>query len=323
MKKIILIATAFAVCFLFAPLVSAQSVINGYASCSYDYDTHLVTGVVTTELDYSSQDWYQAMVNGSLYTDENVILASGQLKDLDRDGTVSKTMQATDNSSLGYTAKGTNLAIADIQDPALGINYYVDYWNYQAVLDREGMYHYIYMPYYGYGPRKRTNIRNITLGATMAQAKVVGFQKAKLCSGSYDYDNTFKATVTLDVTTSGCSTEAEDPCATDPDAKFDVTIDFTLPKDATGVSGSNMADPGRTIVKPQGSVPSDNEYYILNWKYQNVDVTSSPKKGQMVLTLHRRGRGEDITADKIEIQVAGNYGTGTFVTPSSLKVACP
>jgi len=143
MKKIILIATAFAVCFLFAPLVSAQSVINGYASCSYDYDTHLVTGVVTTELDYSSQDWYQAMVNGSLYTDENVILASGQLKDLDRDGTVSKTMQATDNSSLGYTAKGTNLAIADIQDPALGINYYVDYWNYQAVLDREGMYHYI------------------------------------------------------------------------------------------------------------------------------------------------------------------------------------
>jgi hypothetical protein len=89
MKKIILIATAFAVCFLFAPLVSAQSVINGYASCSYDYDTHLVTGVVTTELDYSSQDWYQAMVNGSLYTDENVILASGQLKDLDRDGTVS------------------------------------------------------------------------------------------------------------------------------------------------------------------------------------------------------------------------------------------
>jgi len=104
------------------------------------------------------------------------------------------------------------------------------------------------MPYYGYGPRKRTNIRNITLGATMAQAKVVGFQKAKLCSGSYDYDNTFKATVTLDVTTSGCSTEAEDPCATDPDAKFDVTIDFTLPKDATGVSGSNMADPGRRVM---------------------------------------------------------------------------
>jgi len=68
MKNISLIATAFAVCFLFAPLVSAQSVISGYASCSYDYDTHLVTGVVTTELSYSAQDWYQGMVAGSLYT---------------------------------------------------------------------------------------------------------------------------------------------------------------------------------------------------------------------------------------------------------------
>lgn len=322
MKKIGLIATAFAVCLLFAPLVSAQSVISGYASCSYDYDTHLVTGVVTTELDYSAQDWYQGMVSATLYTDENVTLASGSLKDLDRDGTVSKTMQATDNSSLGYTAKGTNIAIADIQDYAIG-TYYVDYWNYQEVLDREGVYHYIYMPYYGYGPSKNITRSNITLGATMAQAKAVGYQNAKLCTGSYDYDNTFKATVTIDVTTSGCTTEAEDPCATDPDAKFDVTINFTLPKDATGLSGTNMADPGRTIVKPQGSVPSDNEYYILNWKYQNVDLTSSPKKGQMLLTLHRRGRGEDITADKIEIQVAGDYGTGTFLTPSSLKVACP
>lgn len=322
MKKIGLIATAFAVCLLFAPLVSAQSVISGYASCSYDYDTHLVTGVVTTELDYSAQDWYQGMVSATLYTDENVTLASGSLKDLDRDGTVSTTMQATDNSSLGYTAKGTNIAIADIQDYAIG-TYYVDYWNYQEVLDREGVYHYIYMPYYGYGPSKNTTRSNITLGATMAQAKAVGYQNAKLCNASTDYDNTFKATVTIDAATAGCTTEAEDPCATDPDAKFDVTINFTLPKDATGLSGTNMADPGRTIVKPQGSVPSDNEYYILNWKYQNVDLTSSPKKGQMVLTLHRRGRGEDITADKIEIQVAGDYGTGTFLTPSSLKVACP
>ena len=322
MKNISLIATAFAVCFLFAPLVSAQSVISGYASCSYDYDTHLVTGVVTTELSYSAQDWYQGMVAGSLYTDENVLLANGSLKDLDRDGTVSKTMQATDNSSLGYTAKGTNVAIADIQDYAIG-TYYIDYWNFQAVMDREGMYHYIYMPYYGYGPRKNSTRSNITLGATMAQANRVGYQKAKLCTGSTDYDNTFKATVTIDATTAGCTTEAEDPCATDPDAKFDVTIDFNLPKDATGLSGTNMAEPGRTIVKPQGSVPSDNEYYILGWKYQNVDLTSSPKKGQMLLTLHRRGRGEDITADKIEIQIAGDYGTGTFLTPSSLKVACP
>src|SRR5215207_4198905 len=133
MKKISLIATAFVVCFLFAPLVSAQSVIRGYASCSYDYDTHLVTGVVTTELSYSAQDWYQGMVAGSLYTDENVLLANGSLKDLDRDGTVSKTMQATDNSSLGYTAKGTNVAIADIQDYAIG-TYYIDYWNFQAVM---------------------------------------------------------------------------------------------------------------------------------------------------------------------------------------------
>ncbi len=28
----------------------------------------------------------------------------------------------------------------------------------------------------------------------------------------------------------------------------------------------------------------------------------------MLLTLHWRGRGEDITADKIEIQIAGDYG---------------
>src|SRR6266550_7698407 len=83
-------------CFLLAQNVSAQSLISGYASISYDYDTHVVTGVVTTELDYSAQDWYQGVVSGSLYTDENVNLFLGSAKDTDRDGTVSLTMQATD-----------------------------------------------------------------------------------------------------------------------------------------------------------------------------------------------------------------------------------
>lgn len=322
-KHIVLMVAALVGCLLLGQQVSAQALVSGYASISYDYDTHVVTGAVTTELDFSAQDWYQARVTGYLYTDENVTLASGSLKDLDRDGTVSLAMQATDNSSLGYTAKGTNMAIADIQDYAIGSGYYVDYWNFQAVIDREGMYHYIYMPYWGYGPRRNTALRNILLGNTLAQATKVGYNNAELCNGTAEYTHVGKDQVSIDAAAMGCTSEAEDPCATDPDAKFDVVINFNLPKDATGVSGTNNNDPGRTVVKPQGAVPSDNEFFILGWKYQNINVSSPPKGGQMVLTLHRRGRGEDITADKIEVQVAGDFGTGTFKTPSSLRVVCP
>lgn len=217
--RTLILSAAFVGCLLLSTRASAQALINGYASISYNEDTHVLTGTVTTELDFSAQDWYQGRVIGSIYTEEGDTIAFGAANDVDRDGTVSVTMQATSDSSLGYTAKGINGAIADVRDFNLGAGWYMDYWNFQEVLGREGDVHYVYMPYYGYGPSRSTRTRNIILGSTLAQAGVVGYKDAKLCNATTDFDNTFKPKVTLDAAAAGCT--AEDPCSTDPEDRMD------------------------------------------------------------------------------------------------------
>jgi hypothetical protein len=277
--------------------------------------------VVTTELDFMAQDWYQARVNGSLTDEENNILSSSNASDIDRDGTVSVTMQATRNSSLGFTAKGTNISIADVQDPNMGGFYYIDHYNFQEIRDPEGFTHLRLGYWRGYGPRKRISLRNIILGKVIAQHGVVGYRNAQLCNGTTDYVDFGKASVTINAASAGCTTE--DPCSRDPDDQFNVTINFTLPDGTTALSGTNNTDPGRTVVRTFNEVPSDNEYRIIGWKYQNVNLSSKPKSGQMVLTLHRSGRDENTVSDRIEIDVAGDYQQSAFKTESSLRVVCP
>jgi hypothetical protein len=91
-KFIAILATLF-LCLLAPRQSDAQSVVTGYTSSSFDFSTGIMTGVVTTELDYSAQDYYQARVSGSIMEDaSSTTLTSTSGSDIDRDGTVSLTM---------------------------------------------------------------------------------------------------------------------------------------------------------------------------------------------------------------------------------------
>lgn len=145
----------------------AQSVITGSTLISYNAFSNIVTAVSTTELDFAAQDWYSGRVSGSIRDASGNVLASGNASDIDRDGTVSVTMQTTGQDQMTYSAQGQYSALVDIQDPALG-GYYIDRFNYQNVYrgGEGGTNYYIYMPFYAFGPSQRTRLRSLYLGQT-------------------------------------------------------------------------------------------------------------------------------------------------------------
>jgi hypothetical protein len=156
------------VCLLaFSGQARATANINGSTSISYDPWTNLVTGVTTTELDYASQDWYQARVNGSITDANGSLLAGTFANDVDRDGTVSVTMQGSAVDQMEYTCTGTHIALADIQDYFQGHYYYVDNYNF-GYYQSESTYRLFFYTFAGVGPMKRRSSRSLDLGKTFA-----------------------------------------------------------------------------------------------------------------------------------------------------------
>lgn len=148
----------------------AGSTITGATSITYDADSNIVTGTTMTELDYASQDWYQSVVSGSIKdSNNNVLASSGVLHDIDRDGTVSATVEVTGTDQMEYTMTGSHIALADIQD-YVSRGTYIDYWGFQKVYNGED-YYYIYMPFFAPGPGGSIRNRTISLGKTYANAQ--------------------------------------------------------------------------------------------------------------------------------------------------------
>ncbi len=168
------------VCGLLLPQQArAGSTITGTTSITYDAYSNVVSGMTMTELDYASQDWYQAIVSGSI-TDSNGtrLASSGTLHDIDRDGIVSATEEVTGTDQMQYRMTGNHIAIADIQDFVIGATY-IDYWGFQPIFNGEN-YYYLYMPFYAPGPSRSTRSRNISLGKTYANVQA----KPKVSSGT-------------------------------------------------------------------------------------------------------------------------------------------
>jgi hypothetical protein len=205
-KLIAVLATLF-LCLLAPRLSDAQSVVTGYTSSSFDFSTGIMTGVVTTELDYSAQDYYQARVSGSIMADaSSTTLASTSGSDIDRDGTVSLTMQAPGSYGDGYTVRGNHSAIADIQDYSIGTGYYIDRWNFtQVAANSEGLYYWVYQPFYGYGPSRRVSNRSIFLGATFAFVDQVKFNRACVLGSCGEFNSLNQTSINLRNTQGGSS----------------------------------------------------------------------------------------------------------------------
>jgi hypothetical protein len=99
---------------------------------------------------------------------------------------------------------------------------------------------------------------------------------------------------------------------------FTVTVAFNLPGDATAVSDSRST--ARCI---KGGPHKDCDYFITSNTLQNVDVSNTPKHGEMAILMnHKNTLGHNV-APSIAITIAGDYGTGTFSTSGTLTINCP
>jgi len=76
----------------------------------------------------------------------------------------------------------------------------------------------------------------------------------------------------------------------------------------------------QAINKPDDS--DTHDWFINSFSFQNVDLSATPKTGEMAIVLHRRTSGA-AEAPSISIRVAGDYGTSTFSTTGVVTVNCP
>ena len=118
------------------------------------------------------------------------------------------------------------------------------------------------------------------------------------------------------IRTSPSSPHASEICGDNPSA-IPLVVDFNLPNEARSLSDT------RSFGKVLGEPPNTNQWFVHNWRFEDVSLSQMPKKGKMVVTMTYRGKGVDIINNSIRIKVAGDYGTGTFATEVNIKVICP
>lgn len=108
-----------------------------------------------------------------------------------------------------------------------------------------------------------------------------------------------------------------------PFAQFTLIVDFTLPNEATGLSTTRSSAQGF-------GTTADREFDVDSFEFQNVNLTSTPKRGQMVINAHSRGTvtpGAATPFHSISIRVAGDFPRGsvegTFTGRGSVSITCP
>jgi hypothetical protein len=103
-----------------------------------------------------------------------------------------------------------------------------------------------------------------------------------------------------------------------PYQDFTVTIAFDLPSEATAASDSRST--ARCI---KGGPHRECDYFITSATLQNVDLSSSPKTGEMAILMNHKNSSGANVAPSIAITIAGDYGTGAFSSSGTLTINCP
>ena len=99
---------------------------------------------------------------------------------------------------------------------------------------------------------------------------------------------------------------------------FTCVVSFNLPDGAIALSDS------RSKVRcVKGGPDKDCDWFIYGGTFQNVDLSSTPKYGEMAIKLHRKTTEGPNVAPSINTTVAGDYGTGAFSTTGNLTINCP
>lgn len=306
-KRIFVASAALLCCLCLSPQARANSVINGYTSISYNATTNLVTGVTTTELDYSAQEWYMGRVIGRMTDSNGNSLGLGALNDTDRDGTVSTALQAAGGGNVVYTCKGTHGALADVRDYSQGSWRWVDYHNFGYRTYDEGLYVMFMAPFYGPGPSVLRNTNSILLGNTLAALPQVSIERYRFDKTPPEVKNGDQIKLTVDVSaTSGYQ-----------------TTDQAVVELVTMVGGVDIS---YTTPQPANITPSGvtSVTFTITVNTGNAHVGEVPFR--IVIDRVRRPDGEGgFTTVQSNIQPGGGLvtGTGSDPRPPNLRIVPP
>ena len=100
-------------------------------------------------------------------------------------------------------------------------------------------------------------------------------------------------------------------------ARFLLTVKFTLPDEAVALSDSRS--------RARGFGGTNDADFGVDWfRFENVDLTSTPKKAEMLIQAFTRSSlPTEPPFNTIQVSVAGDYPAGTFRGEASVKINCP
>ena len=134
-------------------------------------------------------------------------------------------------------------------------------------------------------------------------------QAARLLSFRYDLNN---AELALGNTTNGanyCYGSASNP--------FTLVLDFDLPPSTSSVLTDSRSFMSEDTAKDQFS-------RISALQFSDIDLTSSPKKGRVSVSMFRKRPPENFSNNRVRITIASTIsGGGSFSTTGRVKLTCP
>ena len=315
-------------CCLAASTSNAQQTYI-YSQIAYNDSTNTVEGYSATEIDYSCSYDYHAYVDAFLYDQSNHLLDAGD----DEEPQLAEVFtSASANAGTGYRVEGYHDVIAlyyhqmidkspDGCWPCDGCYtdcyYFYDNWFWYDTFGFSSTSPGYYGPWwypFGNGPPVEVeNDEYIPLGSTSATvANAVTFKTARVSGTSTNFDNSLRRAV-LNLPP---GTLTDGICH--DFANFTTVVSFNVPDSATALSDSRSSV--RAINAPGDS--DTHDWFINGGTFQNVNLQSTPKSGEMAISMHRRTSGAS-EAPSISITVAGDYGTGTFSGTAALTINCP
>jgi hypothetical protein len=232
---------------------------------------------------------------------------------------IQTSAQATGASDTDYEARGGHYLFETVYRSMYYYNgYYMsgysDFYNYGRYEGQvPGPNNVAGFSFYGPGPEIVTYNNLRRLGTTNAQAGRVALNTASIYDMTTQFDgNTRYAEITI----SPSNSHAQDICGNTP-TSTPMIISFDLPGKATSLSTS------RSYAKVFTEPPSDSDWFISGWNFQNEQLTSIPKKGEMKVDMIYRTPSPDAAAKIIKLKVAGDLTAGAFETTGTVKVICP
>jgi hypothetical protein len=320
--RLTLLMLPVACCLLLPQNIQAQHTYS-YSATDYDALNNVVNGYGQTQLDYNTQVYY-----GYPSVQSKIMDANGNQLALQSSQTGSVALSVEGNGSSSYSIVSGHWMLAEYHvsygySPCNGDFYdsaYDDYYNYEdfeatpSTLNIFGYYDFFGPgpPCFQYEPDQVLGQSTSTVDANALPA--VEFTTAMLynTSANFTYYSGYQS-ADLDATRSG------QPICGNLGYTFQLTVSFHLPDET-----ASLLDPPASSAKGFGGT-NDADFLVTNTQLTNVNLGSTPKSGQMIVTAKTR-TSYSMTPpyNGIQVTVSGRYGSGgVFSNVGTVHISCP